>query len=371
MTKTNLLTVFVVTFVVAMLGIAPITPVFAVPVLNPANGNIYELISTTLSWTDAKSAAEAAVFLGENGHLVTITSADENAFVEGLVPDNQRVWIGLTDEVTEGTFQWVTGEPVIYTNWGPGEPNDAGSGEDYAEFLADPPFIGSPWNDVPNVLSVNNGYVVEYDTGLEHIGILDQLNEILDEVKEIWSFLQDEVLAVLLSTETTVNNINNEITDPEHGLAEIKREVRNIESSVTNPEFGLEEIKREVSEIELKLEDQEEVSVRDNLFVTDVHLMDGQVMVLLDNAGIGGSSDVEVTWRLDDKKCLLLYTLTDVAAGLSLTPFVDGGALGGNPAHQDLTGVEAIALTTQEKKNCHVNPTQGEYIGISTIGSTP
>jgi len=319
MTKINLLTVFVVTFVVAMLGIASVTPVFAVPVLNPANGHHYELISTILSWTDAKSAAEASVFQGVNGHLVTITSADENAFVEGLVPNNSIVWIGFTDEVIEGIFLWVTGEPVVYTNWNGGEPNDAGSGEDYAEFLSDPPFAGSPWNDVPNVRSGNTGYVVEYEP--THSSMFDLLEEIRDELKDIWDAIRNEVIPLLEGIETTVNNI--------------------------------------------------EPSVRDNLFVTDVHLKDGQVMVLLDNAGIGGSSDVEVTWRLDETKCQLLYTLTDVTAGLTLTPFVDGGELGGNPAHEDLSGVEAIALTTQEKKNCHVNPTQGEYIGISTIGSTP
>jgi len=163
----------------------------------------------------------------------------------------------------------------------------------------------------------------------------DQLSIILQEIKEIWMAIQDVVIPLLEGIETTVTNIETT--------------VNNIETTVNNID----------------------VSVRDNLFVTDVHLKDGQVMVLLDNAGIGGSSDVEVTWRLDETKCLLLYTLTDVGAGLTLTPFVDGGALSGNPAHQDLTGVEAIALTTQDMKNCHVNPTQGEYIGISTIGSTP
>ena len=136
MTKTNLQTVFVVTFAVAMLGVASVTPVFAAPVLNPANGHHYELISTILSWTDAKSAAETSVFQGVNGHLVTITSADENAFVEGIVPDSTIVWIGFTDEVIEGTFEWVTAEPVIYTNWNAGEPNDSSAtGEDYGEFL--------------------------------------------------------------------------------------------------------------------------------------------------------------------------------------------------------------------------------------------
>jgi len=319
MTKT--MTITVIALVAVVMGMSSIVPALAVPVLNPANGHHYELISTILSWTDAKNAAASSVFQGVNGHLVTITSADENVFVEGIVPDNTIVWIGFTDEVTEGTFLWVTGEPVIYTNWNGGEPNDAGSGEDYAEFLSEPAFAGSPWNDVANVRSGNTGYVVEYDTDPVHSGMFDILEEIRDELKAIWDAIRNEVIPLLEGIETTVNNI--------------------------------------------------EPSVRDNLFVTDVHLKDGQVMVLLDNAGIGGSSDVEVTWRLDETKCLLLYTLTDVGAGLTLTPFVDGGALSGNPAHQDQTGVEAIALTTQEGKNCHVNPTQGEYIGISTIGSTP
>ena len=227
MTKTNLLTVFVVTFVVAMLGVASVTPVFAVPVNNPANGHHYEFIQASgLSWTDAKNAAEAAEFLGVNGHLVTITSAEENAFVDALVP-SIRAWIGLTDAVTEGTFEWVTGEPVIYTNFGPGEPNDNLGAEDVVEILAT-----GFWNDVPDSFPNSQGYVVEYDIDPAHSETLNLLNEILDEVKEIWNFLQDEVLTLLLSTETTVNNINNEITDPEHGLAEIKNEIRSIEQKL-------------------------------------------------------------------------------------------------------------------------------------------
>jgi len=209
MTKTNLLTVFVVTFVVAMLGVASVTPVFAVPVLNPANGHHYELISTILSWTDAKSAAEASVFEGVNGHLVTITSASENAFVEGLVPNNSIVWIGFTDEVNEGTFLWVTGEPVIYTNWNAGEPNDSGPGEDYAEFLADPPFSGSPWNDVQNVRSGNTGYVVEYEP--THSSMFDLLEEIQDELKDIWDAIRDEIIPLLEGIDDKLDNFEVDV----------------------------------------------------------------------------------------------------------------------------------------------------------------
>jgi hypothetical protein len=43
-----------------------------------------------------------------------------------------RYWIGFTDEVEEGLWLWVTGEPMTYTNWSTGEPSNSWScGEDY------------------------------------------------------------------------------------------------------------------------------------------------------------------------------------------------------------------------------------------------
>ena len=34
------------------------------------------------------------------------------------------LWIGLNDVATEGTFGWVSGEPVAFTNWAQGSPNN-------------------------------------------------------------------------------------------------------------------------------------------------------------------------------------------------------------------------------------------------------
>ena len=33
--------------------------------------------------------------------------------------------IGFTDQEVEGQWEWISGEPVTYTNWQPGEPNNA------------------------------------------------------------------------------------------------------------------------------------------------------------------------------------------------------------------------------------------------------
>ena len=97
------------------------------------------------------------MFNGINGHLVTITSASENTFVDNLVGNhNFKLWIGLSDEITEGTYQWVTGEPLAYTNWITGQPY-YGTDEDYAEFLSS----NGKWNDTVNDNQYITGYVID------------------------------------------------------------------------------------------------------------------------------------------------------------------------------------------------------------------
>ncbi|MFX0206445.1 MAG: right-handed parallel beta-helix repeat-containing protein, partial [Candidatus Hodarchaeota archaeon] len=115
------------------------------------DGHEYQLIKTSRTWNDAKTDCEA-----QGGHLVTITSQEENNFVQNLARGDS-IWIGLTDETIEGEWQWVTGEPLTYTNWNGGEPNDYG-GEDYTEMQED-----GLWNDVPGSYFVHF-YVCEWET---------------------------------------------------------------------------------------------------------------------------------------------------------------------------------------------------------------
>ena len=114
---------------------------------NNYNGHSYYRSTGIANWTTAKSNCAAM-----GGHLVTVTTSGENSFLFNLWPSG---WIGLTDEVTEGTWKWVTGETFSYTNWNSGEPNNSGN-EDYIQFVG-----SGKWNDLNNSSSL--AYVIEFD----------------------------------------------------------------------------------------------------------------------------------------------------------------------------------------------------------------
>src|SRR5579862_4024442 len=115
-------------------------------------GHDYSYFNTATNWAAANNNCSA---LG--GHLVSITSAAENQFVYnlgGLTP----AWIGFTDSVTEGTFLWVNGDAVTYTNWQAGYPNGGVAAND-AQFSA----TGSgTWVDAAGTASLP--YVCEFDS---------------------------------------------------------------------------------------------------------------------------------------------------------------------------------------------------------------
>lgn len=91
------------------------------------NGHAYKLYSQSMTWDEAQAHFES---LG--GHLITITSQDEQNFINSYVStlDRAYVWIGLRHPWE----QWVTGEAVTFTNWGDGEP-DGWSGQYYGCLL--------------------------------------------------------------------------------------------------------------------------------------------------------------------------------------------------------------------------------------------
>lgn len=139
------------------------------------NGHWYEFVSSPLDWPSAKQAAEASSWLGLGGHLVTITSAEENSFVMSQVlPAGQEfAWIGLTDSEQYSGHEsyglpnpqvdgwvWVTGEPVVYTNWNNAAQPDNLNNEDFAIIDLHAHGGETGWND--GQWNWTSAYIVEY-----------------------------------------------------------------------------------------------------------------------------------------------------------------------------------------------------------------
>jgi hypothetical protein len=108
-------------------------------------GNSLYAIAYGPSWADAEANS---VVLG--GHLATVNDKDEDYFLwektstsPSLYGDWQNLlWIGLTDQMVEGKWEWVSGDKSMYRNWN-GEPDDEHGGQDYAWTN----WYGFGWND--------------------------------------------------------------------------------------------------------------------------------------------------------------------------------------------------------------------------------
>jgi hypothetical protein len=115
-----------------------------------------------LTWFEARD--ECPWF---GGYLVTIHSMGEQIFLKGLIDagicEGWGPWIGFTDEVLEGSWKWVTGEPTTFTYWSLGEPN-GGTTENYGHIDC----YWNPWgtwNDVSHDWPWRT-FICEYPPGL-------------------------------------------------------------------------------------------------------------------------------------------------------------------------------------------------------------
>lgn len=139
------------------------------------NGHYYDVIAAEgITWTDARAAALGNWYNGLQGHLVTITSADEDSAVYNMIQKNGlgEMWAGGYQTAAGATdakagWTWVNGEGSfpgdnsgsVYANWIGGEPNDA-YGEGSEQFLG--LNWDNGWNDEGNLGNIA-GYVIEYD----------------------------------------------------------------------------------------------------------------------------------------------------------------------------------------------------------------
>ena len=119
-------------FLFCLVGASYATPTY----YNPTTNHYYEVV--TGNWLQAEDNAQL-----KGGHLVTINNHEEELWLQANF-GYALYWIGFYDSVTEGTWEWVSGESSTYTNWAIGEPNNAYGKEDWAamNYSSD-----EKWND--------------------------------------------------------------------------------------------------------------------------------------------------------------------------------------------------------------------------------
>jgi Ca2+-binding RTX toxin-like protein len=145
-------------------------------IYSAVTNSFYQHISSAQTWTAAKGLAESLTLSGLNGvsgHLVTITSAAENAIVDGLLSSG-KAWIGATDSAVEGAWRWDAGPEAgaqfwaggaigvtinsNYHNWAALNPANLTPSRDYAS-------IGSTGSWQAELQTTALGYIVEWEAG--------------------------------------------------------------------------------------------------------------------------------------------------------------------------------------------------------------
>jgi gliding motility-associated-like protein len=103
--------------------------------------------SATNNWNTAQSQCAAV-----GATLVSICSAAENTAVQNAAVAaglTGGLWIGYTDQASEGNWVWADGSPCSYTNWNAGEPNNSNcAGSTAGEDGAIMQMSNGKWNDV-------------------------------------------------------------------------------------------------------------------------------------------------------------------------------------------------------------------------------
>ena len=151
----------------------------------------YAVINTgNISWVDARAHAAATNSSDPefNHYMATITSSDEQDEIDRQLrgaATNIALWLGGSDQTSEGDWRWVEGPDGLenggigrqfwqgkgigsggyapngaYENWNdPNEPNDSGGNEDALQILS----TDGEWNDLSLTSTVPTGYLRESD----------------------------------------------------------------------------------------------------------------------------------------------------------------------------------------------------------------
>ena len=132
------------------------------------DGHSYQVYPDSMHWEDAKKYCEQ---LG--GHLVSITSAAEQEFLESYMQDKTRgiYMVGLHRDLDD-LQTWVTGEAVSYANWGNNAVDNANGRQNIGVFTTKES-SGTNYQGLPYTINYGEwddhfdegfGFICEWDT---------------------------------------------------------------------------------------------------------------------------------------------------------------------------------------------------------------
>ncbi|MCD7800315.1 MAG: C-type lectin domain-containing protein [Ruminococcus sp.] len=166
------------------------------------NGHTYQIFENmNLSWNNAKAYCTA---LG--GHLVTITDANEQTFINAIIKDNSKpnLWIGAERNM-DGSYSWVTGEEFSYNNWINGIEVNYATEFDVSVVVqtydTNEEMLTGTWSDISKEGGLASGY------SIQEIGFICEWDEALEGAYE----LSDMGIDIDLPEEDTSDSESNPI----------------------------------------------------------------------------------------------------------------------------------------------------------------
>ena len=111
------------------------------------NAQTFSVVEGSFTWQEAKADAEA-----RGGRLAVLSTQSKLDAAESAINSFEGgLWIGLTDEASEGQWLWINGVELTFSNWAPGQPSNSlqsGVRENYASIYWKSKNGNREWNDV-------------------------------------------------------------------------------------------------------------------------------------------------------------------------------------------------------------------------------
>ena len=130
-------------------------------------------------------------------------------------------WIGLNSYKKWGSWEWVNGEPITYTNWTPGEPNNyRRRGEYYVHTYGGGTWNDNSYRDISGLIELN----FQQFNQKRQVAENEASNRIEQEIfLPIQSFIYNKTYPLIEQSltpvrPTLISNLNQELTNKSQDL---------------------------------------------------------------------------------------------------------------------------------------------------------